>query len=74
MARSIDEILQEALALPEGARGALAAALIESLDPEVDPDAEAAWQEEIARRLEEVRSGAVEMVPWTEIRRRMLGR
>ena len=38
-------------------RAELAAYLIHSLDEEEDPDAEAAWGAELARRAEEIRSG-----------------
>ena len=53
------ELLKKALALPDKERADLAGSLIESLDDTIDEDAEAAWQEEIVRRLEEVRSGKV---------------
>ena len=46
---------------------------MESLDENVDEGAEAAWAEEIARRLEEVDSGKVATIPWAEARRRILG-
>ena len=38
-------------------RAALAYFLIHSLDEDEDPDAEAAWDVELARRGEEIRSG-----------------
>jgi len=46
------ELLKKALALPDKARAHLAGSLIDSLDDTVDENAEAAWQEEIVRRLE----------------------
>ena len=42
------ELLNDAMRLPDEQRAALAAALIESLDQGVDEDAEAAWSVEIA--------------------------
>lgn len=66
-------LLEEALRLPPEARAAIAGRLMESLDEQVDEGAEAAWAEEIARRLEEVDSGKVATVPWAEARRRILG-
>ncbi len=60
--------------LPDEQRAALAAALIESLDQNVDEDAEAAWSVEIARRLGEVERGQVRTIPWPEARRMILGR
>jgi len=65
----LDRLLKDALRLPPEARGALAGRLIDSLDHEVDPDAEAAWDAEIARRDEETRSGRVRPRPWAEARR-----
>jgi putative addiction module component (TIGR02574 family) len=54
--------------VPAEARAALIDSLIESLDVEVDPDAEEAWREEIRRRLQQIDSGAVETIPWDEAR------
>ena len=64
------ELLKQALALSDKERAELASRLIDSLDPTVDADAELAWQEEIARRLEEVEAGRVQTIPWEEVRQR----
>jgi hypothetical protein len=64
-------VFDEALGLPPEARAALAAELIATLDEESDPEAEALWSEEI-RKLEELDSGRVRAIPWTEARRRIL--
>jgi putative addiction module component (TIGR02574 family) len=53
------DLLNEAMRLPDEQRAALAAALIESLEHGVDEDAGAAWSIEIARRLREVDGGHV---------------
>lgn len=66
------ELLAEALQLPPEQRAALAGELIQSLDPLVDEDAEAAWSAEIRRRLERLDSGLAKTVPWSEARRRIL--
>jgi len=69
----IARLIEEALKLPAAARGALANRLLESLhESEADPDAESAWDSEIARRLQELDSGAVEAVPWPEARQEIL--
>jgi putative addiction module component (TIGR02574 family) len=65
-------VLTEVLNWPATERGDLAAKLLESLDPGADADAEVAWDEEIRQRLEEVRSGRVTPVSWTEARRQIL--
>ena len=68
------ELLEKALKLPAEARAALAGFLIESLDETVDEDAEAAWAEEITRRIRELDSGRAKTVPWSKARRMILGR
>ncbi len=65
------QILLEALQLSEEERAAIAGELIESLDAEVDADAEAAWSAEIHRRVQELEAGRVLTVPWAEARRRI---
>jgi len=69
MSPKAEKILEEALELPDSARADLAAALLESLDQDVDEDVEAAWSEEISRRIQEVESGAVKPIPWEEARK-----
>jgi putative addiction module component (TIGR02574 family) len=68
----IDRLLKDALQLPPEARGALAGRLIDSLDTEVDPDVEAAWDAEITRREQEIKSGRVKLMSWAEARREIL--
>lgn len=67
------KLLEEVLRLPGEARAALAGSLLESLDGTIDPDAESAWSREIARRIEEIDSGKVKTIPWSEARRQILG-
>ena len=57
------ELLEKALKLPVEARAALAGSLIESLNETVDEDAEAAWADEITRRIRELDSGIIETLP-----------
>jgi putative addiction module component (TIGR02574 family) len=64
------ELLKHALTLSHEERAELASNLIDSLDPTVDPNAEQAWQAEIARRLEDVETGNVKTLPWEEVRRK----
>jgi putative addiction module component (TIGR02574 family) len=71
MRRDAAEILKDALALPTEARAALARSLLDTLDTEVDEDAEGAWAIEVNRRLVELDSGAVKAIPWVEVRRRL---
>jgi putative addiction module component (TIGR02574 family) len=74
MKRDAAEILKDALALPPEARAAVAGSLLESLDDQVDEGAEAAWEAEIARRLDDLDTGKVKLIPWATVRRRLMGR
>jgi putative addiction module component (TIGR02574 family) len=75
MAGEVSDLLKKALALPPEARAALADSLLESLDGEPpDEGVEAAWSEEIKRRIEEIDSGKAKMIPYEEVRRRLLAR
>jgi len=49
----------------------LAGSLLESLDETVDEGAEAEWQKEIARRIQELDSGRVKPVAWDEARQQI---
>ena len=68
MTQEAQELLKKALALPDTERAAMAGRLIKSLEPAVDEDIEAVWQQEVSRRLEDVRSGKVKTIAWDEIR------
>jgi len=53
----------------------IAGSLLESLnDAPADEGVEAAWSEEIKRRIEEIDSGKVQMIPYEEVRRRLAAR
>ena len=73
MSREAAEILKNALALPVEARAAIADSLLDSLDQEVDPNAEDEWRREIQRRAAELKSGAV-TESWPDIRARLMAR
>ena len=68
-------VLEDALALPEDSRLDLVEALIESLNVSADPpgEVEAAWTDEIARRIKEAETGAVKPIPWGEARTIIFG-
>lgn len=65
------QLLTEALRLSDEERAALAGELIQSLEREVDSDAEAAWSAEIRARLERVDKGTARTIPWAEAHRRI---
>ncbi len=72
MTPTADTILETILRLSETDRGELAARLLDSLEPETDADADAAWDEEIRTRVEDVRAGRVKTVSWAEARTQIL--
>jgi len=74
MKRDAAAILKDALALPAEARAAVAGSLLESLEDQIDEGAEAAWEAEIARRLDDLDKGKVKLIPWATVRRRLMGR
>ena len=74
MAEDAAELLTHALKLPPAARAAIADSLMDSLDTEVDEDAEAAWKSEIALRVRDLESGAVQAIAWDEARRQLRSR
>jgi len=70
MTPQVSEVLEKALALSVQERG-LIDHLIESLDEgSAEEGVEEAWDEEIKRRVDEIRSGKVEMISGEELRRR----
>ena len=68
MTQEAAELLKKALALPAPERADLASTLIDSLDATVDENVEAAWQEEIRQRIDDLRSGKVTAIPWEDVR------
>lgn len=64
-------MLAEALKLEVDARAELAAELLASLDGPGDPGAEAAWAQEIERRVAEIEEGTAQLEPWDEVKRRV---
>ena len=69
---TVEQLTEEALALPSEARALLADRLVESLDPVEDERFRRIWAEEALRRRDEVRTGAVKTVPGDEAMARVL--
>ncbi|HEY9748887.1 MAG TPA: addiction module protein [Allocoleopsis sp.] len=59
---SIEQLTQEALALPSASRALLAEKLIESLEFDVDPAIQAVWLDEAKKRRGEIFSGTVQPI------------
>lgn len=60
---TVEQIAEEALALPSEARALLANRLVESLDPAEDGYVHQLWIAEARHRRDEVRSGKVATIP-----------
>ena len=71
MSPRTQQVLREALQLPPKARADIAGTLLRSLDSGEDPNVEQAWAAEVERRVAEVDSGKVKLVPWERARRRL---
>ena len=74
MPKDFKEIFREAAELPERDRATLAGLLIESLEPEPDAEVEAAWAQEIQRRVAELDAGTVKTIPWEGVRKELFSR
>ena len=73
MPKTLSELTRDAAELPAPERLKLARILLDLSESETAPtaDAQAAWDEEIERRLQELRSGAVRGVPLDEVKRKI---
>ena len=71
MTKSAENLLHEALQLPEGERAEIAAKLIQSLESESEEGVDAAWAAEIERRCAALDSGEAVTSDWADVRRRI---
>jgi len=62
MAKTIEELEDELLALPDGTRARLAQKLLASLD-DAEDDVESAWYDEAERRITEYEASGEEPMP-----------
>ena len=68
---STQDILEKALGMEETERAFIAERLIASLETQIDPDTELAWQIEVQKRASELDSGKVKTVPWEEVKSKL---
>jgi putative addiction module component (TIGR02574 family) len=66
MTTLVEELSKRALELPPEERVRLAEKLLATVH-EVDAEVEAAWDQEIQRRLEEIDSGTAKLIPAEEV-------
>jgi putative addiction module component (TIGR02574 family) len=67
MPATLEALSHDALVLPAEQRLALARQLLESVDLEPQPGAEAAWEAEIARRIARWKAGESKPIPAGEV-------
>jgi putative addiction module component (TIGR02574 family) len=65
------DLLKRALELPVEERAALANTLLDSLGP-AEQSVQQAWDEEVARRMEDLKAGKAVTVPWEQLHRELL--
>ncbi len=71
MSPEVSDLLKRALALPVGERAALANTLLDSLET-TNQSVQEAWDEEFARRMEDLKAGKAVTVPWERLQRELL--
>lgn len=70
MTPQVSEVLEKALSLSEQERELLIDRLVESLaNASAEGGVEAAWDEEIKRRVDDIRSGRVKTIPGEQVLR-----
>jgi putative addiction module component (TIGR02574 family) len=71
MSPEVSDLLKRALALPVDERAALANTLLDSLET-TSPSVQQAWDEEVARRMGDLKAGKAVTVPWEQLHRELL--
>ena len=71
MSPEASDLLRQALALPVDERAALANTLLNTLEP-MNLSVQEAWDAEVARRIEDLKSGKAVTGPWEGLHRELL--
>ncbi len=71
MSTPVEDLFRQASALDERDRANLAGLLLESLEDPIDEDIESAWRDEVGRRLADIDSGSVKLVPWEDVKAKL---
>jgi putative addiction module component (TIGR02574 family) len=78
MSQVVESLFASAMALSEGERLDLAAAILEATEPEVAGPIGEEWLAELQRRSDEIDAGTAKLIPWGEVKRdaraRIVGR
>jgi putative addiction module component (TIGR02574 family) len=67
----VSDLLKRALALSVDERAALANTLLDSLDTD-NESVQEAWDNEVARRMQDLKAGKAVTVPWEQLHRELL--
>jgi putative addiction module component (TIGR02574 family) len=73
MATDSEQVFSAALELGPDDQSRLLALLIQNLDPAREVGVQAAWEQEIDRRVGQLERGEVSTVTWDEVRSRLKG-
>ncbi len=71
MSPEVSDLLKRALALTVDERAALANTLLDNLE-HADDSVQAAWDEEVARRMQDLELGKALTVPWEQLHQELL--
>ncbi len=71
MSPEVSDLLKRALALPVDERAALANTLLDSLET-TNTSVQEAWDQEVARRISDLKTGKAITVPWRQLHRELL--
>lgn len=71
MSPNAESLLEAALALPDRDRLEIAEALSASVQSANQPPFDESWKAIIQRRSQEIESGDVETIPWSEVKRQV---
>jgi putative addiction module component (TIGR02574 family) len=71
MSPEVSDLLKRALALSAEERAALANTLLDSLEG-TNESVQEAWDQEVARRMEDLKTGKAVTVLWEQLRRELL--
>ena len=71
MSPTVDDIVAQVERLSADDRELLLDRLRQTLVPPIDADIDAAWTEEIERRLDAVDRGEMRSIPWDEAKKRL---
>jgi len=67
MTQLLDELSRKAQALALEERAELAQILLESVEREIDPEVQAAWEDEVASRIAKFERGEAKLTPASEV-------